>query len=127
MATPNRDHMPLSHSAAQINPATSKTISRYLYTPTAKQTQVYPVQKRQQKCINIHYKRLSSYQHYAVHLKLQVKFKKKKTRIALSRAYTCAKAADDAKLLLLDKARVTHLPMLSMAVPPPHHNHTALP
>jgi len=31
MATPNRDHMPLSHSAAQINPATSKTISRYLY------------------------------------------------------------------------------------------------
>jgi len=38
--------------------------------------------------------------------------------MAVSRAHTSAKAADDAKLLLLNKhRRVTHLSMRSMAVP----------
>jgi len=43
--------------------------------------------------------------------------------MALSKAHTSAKAADPAKLLLLNKGQVTRPPMQSMVVLPTNHNH----
>jgi len=39
------------------------------------------------------------------------------TRLAFSKAHTCAKAADVAKLSLLNRRRVTHPPVRSTAMP----------
>jgi len=54
-----------------------------------------------------------------------------KTRMTLSTAHTSAKAADVAKLLLLNKYQATRPPacMWKMAVSPPNHdpNHTLTP